>query len=127
MADRERQPHWFAVGSEMIVVDRLVHNLLARTGILTTLGAGHLYGPRCYGEGGCADILRLVAAKIDARQFDPDYPANFPRYIQHALWRYCAADALNVCNGNNIDDRKSCEYRSCNIYDICSKIALKVQ
>jgi hypothetical protein len=125
MADRKQRPDWFAVGSEMIVVDRLVHNLLVRTGILTRLGADHPYGPSCYGHNGCADILRRVSAKIDARQFDPKFPANFPRYIQHALWRYCAADELDVCNGNNIDDRKSCEYFLCIVYSKCSKIALK--
>jgi hypothetical protein len=125
MADRKQRPDWFAVGSEMIVVDRLVHNLLVRTGILARLGADHPYGPSCYGHNGCAAILRRVSAKIDAQQFDPKFPANFPRYIQHALWRYCAADELDVCNGNNIDDPKSCEYILCIVYSKCGKVALK--
>ncbi|WP_342712884.1 hypothetical protein AAFG13_18175 [Bradyrhizobium sp. B124] len=125
MADRERRPDWFEVGSQMIVVDRLVHNLLIRTGILAKSGAPHGYGQRCYSENGCADILRRVAAQIDARQFDASFPANFPRYIQHALWHYCAGSGLNICNGNNIDDRKSCEQISCIAYSNCARIALK--
>ncbi|UQE03661.1 hypothetical protein JEY30_47475 (plasmid) [Bradyrhizobium japonicum] len=94
MADRESRPDWFAVGSAMIVVDSLVHNFLVRAGILKRLGTDHPYGPRCYATGGCAAVLRLISAKIDARQFDRNFPADFPRFIQHALWRYCAADAL---------------------------------
>ncbi|VIO70455.1 hypothetical protein CI1B_31090 [Bradyrhizobium ivorense] len=101
MADRKSRPDWFDVGSQMVVVDRLVHNLLARAGILTRFGAPHAYGQRCYGENGCADILRRVSANIDARQFDASFPANFPRYIQHAAWHYCAASGLNVCNANS--------------------------
>ncbi|UGY17960.1 hypothetical protein HAP48_0011315 [Bradyrhizobium septentrionale] len=127
MADRRGRPDWFSVGSRMIVVDRLVHNLLARTGILARSGASHGYGQHCYGQTGCADILRRVSAKIDARQFDAGFPANFPRYIQHTLWHYCAADGLNVCNGNNIDDRKSCEQISCIVYSICGRNALKIK
>ncbi|WP_249148646.1 hypothetical protein [Bradyrhizobium jicamae] len=125
MADWKGRPDWFDVGSQMIVVDRLVHNLLARAGILARFGASHTYGQRCYAENGCADILRQVSAEIDARQFDASFPANFPRYIQHALWHYCAGSGLNVCNGNNIDDRKSCEQISCNVYSICGRNALK--
>lgn len=127
MADRKSRPDWFDVGSQMIVVDRLVHNLLVRTGILARFGASHAYGQRCYGENGCADIVRHLSAKIDARQFDASFPANFPRYIQHALWHYCAADGLNICNGNNIDDYKSCEQESCIIYSICGRNALKLE
>lgn len=125
MADRESRPDLFAVGSAMIVVDSLVHNLLTRTGILKRLGTDHPYGPRCYATGGCAAVLRLISAKIDARQFDRNFPADFPRFMQHALWRYCAANALNICNGNNIDDLKSCKVTFCNIYSICDKLALK--
>ncbi|MCC8952713.1 hypothetical protein H8B02_04290 [Bradyrhizobium sp. Pear77] len=127
MADRKRRPDWFDVGSQMVVIDRLVHHLLVRTGILARFGASHGYGQRCYGENGCADILRRVAAEIDARQFDASFPANFPRFIQHALWQYCAGSGLNICNGNNIDDRKSCEHNSCNVYSICGRNALKMK
>jgi hypothetical protein len=125
MANRENRPAWFKTGSEMIVVDRLVHNFLVRTGTLAAFGADHPYGHGCYGKAGCADILRHVSREIDARQFDPAYPANFPRYTQHALWRYCAANALNICNGNNIDDRSSCTNLDCPIFRKCRKIPLK--
>ena len=122
--DRSNRPRWFDVGSRMIVVDSLVHNFLGRTGILAAFDACHAYGPKCYQHGGCSDILRRVADRIDARAFNLDFPANFPRFIQHALWRYCAADALNFCNGNNIDDYKSCDLNYCIIYSICGRKAL---
>jgi hypothetical protein len=125
MADRNRRPQWFEVGSQMVVVDTLVHNFMHRTGILHRFGASHSYGPACYGSGNCADLLRLVSAAVDARQFNSTYPANFARFVQHALWRYCAADGFNVCNGNMIDDRRSCENESCIVYNNCSKKALK--
>lgn len=125
MADRDNRPGWFEVGSQMVVVDRLVHNFLVRTGILDRFGADHAYGPRCYRQGNCAEILRLVSAQINAPQFNPAYPKDFPRYTQHALWRYCAAGGLNVCNGNTIDDLKSCRNERCIVFGICSKKALK--
>jgi hypothetical protein len=74
----------------MIAIDTLVHNFLHRTGILARFGADHLYGAGCYRPGGCADIITLVAAQIDARAFNPAFPAIFPRFVQHAIWRYCA-------------------------------------
>jgi hypothetical protein len=113
MADRANRPRWFDVGSQMIVIDTLVHNFLRRTGVLAAFDADHAYGPRCYQQGGCSEILRHVAERIDARAFNLAFPANFPRFIQHALWRYCAADALNVCNANNIDDHKYCYNSNC--------------
>jgi hypothetical protein len=112
---------WFEAGKDMIAIDTLVHNFLHRTGLLSEGDAEHGYGVGCYAPGGCADIVRAVAAQIDARAFNADYPASFPRFIQHAIWRYCAADGLDICNGNRIDDRKSCEYKYCNIQQICSK------
>ena len=93
----------------MIVVDRLVHNLLARTGILARLGASHAYGPAATVTTAARIFCGVFRRRSTRGSSMPNFPANFPRYIQHALWRYCAADELNVCNGNNIDDRKSCE------------------
>jgi hypothetical protein len=29
-------------------------------------------------------------------------PATFPLLIQSAIWRFCAADAFDICNGNRI-------------------------
>ena len=123
MAAGPQRPLWFDIGSQMIVVDTLVHNFLNRTGILSAFDAGHAYGPQCYRPNGCAEIIRLAAARIDARRFNPAYPADFPRFIQNALWLYCAADALNICNANNIDDHKLCDQSECAIFDGCSKIA----
>jgi hypothetical protein len=105
------QSHWRAVGAAMITVDTLVHNFLIRTGILGRFGADHPYGNDCYGPTGCAEILDQVAAAIDARQFNPAFPQTFPRFIQHAAWRYCAQFGLDICNGNRIDDRQRCDNR----------------
>ena len=102
----------------MIAVDTLVHNFLHRTGILRRLGADHPYGPSCYRPSGCANIIERVAGRIDAREFNPDFPAIFPRFVQHAIWFYCAQSGLDVCNGNRIDDRKSCENIYCNLFVI---------
>jgi hypothetical protein len=120
------RPKWFEAGKDMIAIDTLVHNFLHRTGILTDGDAEHGYGVGCYAPGGCADIVRAIAAQIDARTFNADYPASFPRFVQHAIWRYCAADGLDVCNGNRIDDRKSCEYNYCYIRQKCSKNKLNL-
>jgi len=99
---------WIEAGTVMIAVDTLVHNFLHRTGILARLGADHLYGPACYGPAGCAEILERIAGNIDARRFNPAFPANFPRFVQHALWAFCAEGGLDQCNGRQIDDRKRC-------------------
>lgn len=115
---------WFEAGKNMIAIDTLVHNFLHRTGILDECSAEHAYGVGCYAEGGCADIIQAIAAQIDAKAFNPNYPTVFPRFVQHALWRYCAGDGLDICNGNRIDDRKSCDYRYCAIRNSCSKIQL---
>jgi hypothetical protein len=69
---------WAEVGAHMVAVDTLVHNFLVRTGILHRFSAGHVYGPACYQRGGCADIIQAVAQVIDARQFNPRFPATFP-------------------------------------------------
>jgi hypothetical protein len=118
------KPKWFAAGSQMLAVDTLVHNFLHRTGILHRFDAGHTYGAACYRLGGCADILRRVSGQIDARRFNAANPSNFPRFVQHALWQYCAADGNNVCNGNTIEDKKSCSNIYCILYNICSRISL---
>jgi hypothetical protein len=124
MAAPKAKPDWFDVGSQMIVVDTLVHNFLHRAGILDDFGVRHAYGPACYHPGRCADILRLVSSRIDARRFNPAFPRDFPRFTQHAVWHYCAADGENVCNGNMIDDRESCRQIYCILYNKCSKISL---
>jgi hypothetical protein len=118
------RPRWVEVGSAMIAVDTLVHNFLHRTGILARFDADHPYGAACYRPNGCAEIIRAVANRIDARAFNPAFPQPFPRFVQHAIWRYCAQNGLNVCNGNRINDRRRCTNIYCQIYSICDRITL---
>lgn len=122
----QRRPRWAEVGARMIAVDRLVHNFLHRTGILRRLDAEHAYGPACYGAERCVGIIGLIAAEIDARQFNRSFPRIFPRFVQHAIWRYCAGSGLDICNGNNIDDRMPCENSTCRLYGDCDRLALRV-
>jgi hypothetical protein len=124
-APKERRL-WIEVGAGMIAIDTLVHNLLHRAGILHRFGAEHAYGLACYRPGGCAEIIAAVADRIDASAFNPAFPAVFPRFVQHAIWRYCAQGGLAVCNGNRIDDRKSCENNYCQIHNICDRISLNI-
>jgi hypothetical protein len=118
---------WFETGASFIVVDTLVHNFLHRTGILDRLGAAHLYGPACYQPGGCADALTAIATGIDARRFNPTFPKVFPRFVQHAVWRYCAQSCLDICNGNQIDDRGRCTNMWCKLYSSCDRLVLHVK
>jgi hypothetical protein len=124
LAAPDDRPLWIEVGASMIAIDTLVHNFLARTGILTRFEAHHAYGMACYRPGGCASIIEAVSGQIDARQFNPAFPRLFPRFVQHAIWRYCSQNGLDVCNGNRIDDRKSCCNVYCQIYNICDRISL---
>jgi hypothetical protein len=65
-----------------------------------------------------------VAGRIDARAFNPAFPATFPRFVQHAIWRFCAQQGLNVCNGNRINDSQSCDNHYCAIRGICERVPL---
>jgi hypothetical protein len=94
------KPVWMDVGANMIAVDTLVHNWLWRTGILKRFAAEHAYSSACYGPGACADVIREVASTNDASKFNPTFPRSFPRFVQHAVWRYCSQNGLNECNGN---------------------------
>ena len=115
---------WNEVGAGMIAIDTLVHNFMHRTGILRRFGADHPYGAACYRPNGCADIITCVAQRIDARTFNPRFPPVFPRFVQHAIWRYCAQSGLDVCNGNRINDDKSCDNMYCQIRSICDRVPL---
>jgi hypothetical protein len=123
----KRRPLWLEVGATFVAVDTLVHNFLHRTGILQRFCADHPYGDRCYRPGGCAGILGLLAANVDAREFNPAFPATFPRFVQSAIWHYCAENGLDVCNGNRIDDDTRCDNRHCQLFRRCDRIALRVQ
>jgi hypothetical protein len=116
---------WTEVGGSMIAIDTLVHNFLHRTGILARFNANHLYGAACYRPGGCAHIIAAVAERIDARQFNPTFPQTFPRFVQHAIWQYCARNGLDVCNGNRIDDGKRCSNMDCRVRLMCDRVALR--
>jgi hypothetical protein len=95
IADPDRQ-RWVSTGASMVVIDTLVHNFLHRTGTLRLLDADHAYGPRCYAPGGCADIIAGIADRFDARSVNPAFPACFPRFVEHAVWRFCAANRFNI-------------------------------
>jgi hypothetical protein len=124
LAAGERRKQWFEVGASFIVIDTLVHNLLHRTGILQRFNSDHPYGPACYRQGGCSDILYAIAADIDARAFNPTFPKVFPRFVQHAVWAYCAENGLRVCNGNRIEDRDRCDNIYCQLRHSCDRVAL---
>lgn len=119
------RPRWGAVGAQMVVIDTLVHNLLHRTGILRHLAAEHPYGPACYLDSGCNDVLRKIAGLIDAREFNPGYPADFPRFVQQAIWRYCAELELDFCNGRRINDRLGCRQAHCAVFELCCREPIK--
>jgi len=119
--DRER---WVATGASMIAIDTLVHNFMHRTGVLRRLKAEHAYGARCYAPGGCAEIIEGLARRTDARDINPAFPASFPRFVQFAIWRFCAQGVLDICNGNRIDDRARCDNRYCPAFMDCDRVCL---
>jgi hypothetical protein len=124
LAAPRRYDHWRQAGGAMIAIDTLVHNFLHRTGILARFSADHAYGAACYRAGGCADIISVATQQIDASAFNPGFPAIFPRFVQHAIWRYCAQAGLAVCNGNRIDDRRRCDNVYCQIRRRCDRVAV---
>ena len=127
LAAGNRRPLWREVGATFVAVDTLVHNFLHRTGILNRLHSDHPYSSGCYGPGGCADILALLAANIDAREFNPAFPKTFPRFVQSAIWSYCAENGLDICNGNRIDDGARCGNAHCQLYRHCDPVALHIE
>jgi hypothetical protein len=95
-----------------------------RTGILMRFGARHAYGTKCYSETGCAAIILRLARRIDARAFNPEFPRLFPRFVQHAIWRFCAQSGFDQCNGNKINDRGRCKLSDCALFRQCGRQAL---
>jgi len=108
---------WNRLGGSLIVIDSLVHNNLARTGILKRYRAEHRLGPACYQPRGCADVIDRVALSLGVS----------PRGATHAVWRYCALDGFNICNGNRINDLKRCKNIYCRLYGICDRRRLHVK
>lgn len=119
------RPFWQQVGGSMIVIDTLVHNFLHRTGIIHRLGSVHAFGQACYQPAGCAEIIRTIAEKIDACVFNSTFPPVFPRFVQHAIWRYCSQAGLDVCNGNKINDRRRCNNVYCRLFESCDRRPLR--
>jgi hypothetical protein len=122
---RPRSSHWFAAGTRMIAIDSLVHNFLHRTGISHRCDREHLYGAQCYASGGCISIVEELSRRIDARKFNSAFPSYFPRFVQHSLWRYCAQDELNVCNGIRVRDGGRCRNDWCRLYGHCDRVVLR--
>ena len=115
------KPSWQAAGKSFIAVDTLVHNFLHRSGLIRVFGRAHRYGALCTGKAGCTHAIERIARHINASDFSPAYPPYFPRFVQHAIWRYCAKDHMNTCNGTQLDDRKPCENRYCILFDSCQR------
>lgn len=124
LAGDPKRERWVTTGAGMVVVDSLLHNFLHRTGVLRRFAADHAYGSRCYAKGGCSDLLRGLATRVDARQFNPDFPAHFPRFIQFGVWRLCSTSELSHCNGLRINDRDRCRNTTCPAFRDCDRVAL---
>lgn len=107
---------WRKLGSELVVIDSLLHSTLTRTGVLDRYKARHRFGPACYRPNGCAAIVDQVSAEI----------RTTPRALSHAVWRYAAQDVFNICNGNRIDDWRRCAQKTCRLYRICDRKRLHV-
>ncbi|KQP94387.1 hypothetical protein ASF60_13005 [Methylobacterium sp. Leaf113] len=125
-ADPSRE-RWVATGAAMIAIDSLVHAFLHRTGILRRLECEHPYGPACYGPAGCASVIGGLARRIDAREFNAAHPVNFSRFVQAAIWAFCAEGGYGICNGNKIDDRQRCDQIYCPAYSTCDRIVFRVK
>jgi hypothetical protein len=55
----------------------------------------------------------------------PGLSADFPRFVQHAIWRYCSQNGLDVCNGNRIDDDRRCANMDCRVRPMRDRVALR--
>ena len=88
-------------------------------------GARGLKFPRPYSAGAVARRFRVVAGRIDARQFNRHFRGVFPRFVQHAIWQYCSQSGLDVCNGNRIDDNRRCPNRDCRVRLMCDRLTLR--
>lgn len=119
--DPERE-RWTTTGASFIAIDSLVHAYFHRTGILRRLDAEHIYGAACYAPGGCAKVVTALAERIDAREFNSTFPAHFPRWVQFAVWWFCAADGFSICNSFHIDDRVGCRQQFCPTSGVCDRL-----
>lgn len=127
MAGDPNRRSWVRVGQTMVAVDSLVHNFFHRTGILAAYKAEHPYGQRCFGQSGCTAVLYDLASQINAKEFNRTFPRAFPRFVQYAIWSFCAELRLNICNGRQIDDSRACQLVDCPVGDRCSRFPLRVK
>jgi hypothetical protein len=118
------RPRWVEAGASFVAVDSLTHNYLARSGILRHLQADHQYGAGCYQPGGCADVIGALAERIDAREFNADFPQVFPRWLQYSCWSFAAVGERNICNGLQIDDAQGCAQSNCPAFTVCERLPL---
>ena len=116
---------WVTTGASFIAVDSLVHAYLKRTGILRRLDADHAYGTACTSIGGCVEVLSRLATHIDAREFNTRFPPVFPRWVQFAIWHFCATGGSNICNAMQIDDHAGCQQHFCPGFHNCDRLALQ--
>lgn len=119
-----RRPALLASGASIVVIDSLVHNLLMRTGAITSAGKPHAFGSGCYASGGCSDLIVRFSETVDARSYNSAWPRLAPRMLQHALWRFCAGNEFNVCNGNQIHAGRKCESECCPAARRCARVIL---
>lgn len=115
---------WRRAGQQLIVIDSLVHNFLHRTGATREFGTIHPYGNGCYAPGGCFDVIGKLAEAVNARRFNFDFPSYFPRFVQLSIWKYCAQSAWDICNGNQINDKESCDVGGCYLRECCKRVSL---
>jgi hypothetical protein len=113
------RPRWHGVGRSMVAIDSLVHNLLHRTGILHAYRAEHRYSALCYGLTGCEAVVRDLASRLHTNA------CVSPRSLQHAIWHFCAADGLAICNGKKIRDAAACQQLDCPLAARCARIPLR--
>lgn len=123
-ADPDRK-RWVAAGAAMTAIDSLVHSFLVRTGILARFDAEHSYGNACFEPGGCVGVIDAIATNIDARNFDPAFPTCFPRFVEKAVWHFCAEGGRGICNGRRIDDRARCGQIFCPCFPSCDRRPLR--
>ena len=62
--------------------------------------------------------IRRAALRIDAHRYSSN-DLRLSLALIYAIWRFCAAEAFNICNGNRIDNRKPCSGAGCPIMRYC--------
>lgn len=118
---RER---WVTAGGAMVAIDTLVHNVLARTGIIDARGVRHALGPACYQPGGCASVIEGLAADLSVDRGLGQAPI-LPRQLQHAIWHLASEGGWAICHGRRIDDAVGCRQRWCPAGHACARLPLR--